>query len=192
MIRAFLLTIVLLASSATLAWTGLFNRDSAPDADSQEISWEDLIPKGWKPPANPINAMTEEQINKLFDGSEESQKEIAEIEEILSYAPVEPSLDGKQISIPGYVVPLEFDGATKLKEFLLVPYMGACIHTPPPPANQVVYAESDKTITIKSMYHPILLTGTIKTETVQKDIAEAGYRLEVQKVELYEPPDPTK
>ena len=40
-------------------------------------------------------------------------------------------LDGKQVSIGGYVVPLDFE-ATTVKEFLLVPFVGACIRVPPP------------------------------------------------------------
>lgn len=188
MIRAILLAAVLISSSAALAWTGLFNRDSGPDdPNTKELTWNDLVPAGWTPPPNPLNNMSEEQINKLLDGSEESQKEIAEIEEMLSYAPVDPELDGQLVSIPGYVVPLEFDGATKLKEFLLVPYMGACIHTPPPPSNQVVFAESDKTIEIKSMYHPVLLTGKMRTELKELDIAKVGYSMEILKYELYDP-----
>ena len=35
--------------------------------------------------------------------------------------------DGKHVRIGGYVVPLDFE-ATSIKEFLLVPFVGACIH----------------------------------------------------------------
>ena len=47
------------------------------------------------------------------------------------------ALDGKLVKIPGYMVPLE-DDSEVVSEFLLVPYVGACIHTPPPPPNQIV------------------------------------------------------
>jgi hypothetical protein len=49
-------------------------------------------------------------------------------------------LEGTKIRVPGYIVPLE-DETQTLTEFLLVPYMGACIHTPPPPANQMIYVK---------------------------------------------------
>ena len=52
-----------------------------------------------------------------------------------------PALDGKTIRIPGYVLPLEFSGS-KVTEFLLVPWVGACIHTPPPEPNQIVYVKA--------------------------------------------------
>ena len=53
------------------------------------------------------------------------------------------SLDGKRVHIGGYVVPLDFE-ATTVKEFLLVPFVGACIHVPPPPANQIVYVKVEQ------------------------------------------------
>ena len=47
-------------------------------------------------------------------------------------------LDGRYVLLPGYVVPLEFSDS-RIIEFLLVPWVGACIHKPPPPANQIVH-----------------------------------------------------
>ena len=51
---------------------------------------------------------------------------------------VNEALIGSSIRMPGYVLPLEFKDR-KVVEFLLVPTVGACIHTPPPPANQIVH-----------------------------------------------------
>ena len=51
-----------------------------------------------------------------------------------------PELQGainRVARVPGYMVPLE-DNLEEVTEFLLVPYPGACIHVPPPPANQTV------------------------------------------------------
>ncbi len=49
-------------------------------------------------------------------------------------------LEGKEIRVPGYIVPLD-DDSRSLTEFLLVPYAGACVHTPPPPPNQMIYVK---------------------------------------------------
>ena len=49
-------------------------------------------------------------------------------------------LDGHVIKLPGYVLPLDFEG-TLVRSFLLVPYVGACIHVPPPPPNQIVHVQ---------------------------------------------------
>src|SRR5688572_7078986 len=48
------------------------------------------------------------------------------------------ALDGKRIRMPGFIVPLD-DADEEGAEFLLVPYYGACVHTPPPPPNQMAF-----------------------------------------------------
>ena len=50
---------------------------------------------------------------------------------------VNQDLNGKRIRMPGYLLPLEFS-EEGVRDFLLVPYVGASIHVPPPPANQFV------------------------------------------------------
>jgi hypothetical protein len=47
-------------------------------------------------------------------------------------------MNGKNIRIGGYPVPLETDAKGRSTLFFLVPYPGACIHVPPPPPNQLV------------------------------------------------------
>ena len=74
-----------------------------------------------------------------------------------------PELDGRTCSIGGYVVPLDFDSTT-VKEFLLVPFVGACIHVPPPPANQIIYVKADKGFEVGGDFDPVTVTGKIKTE----------------------------
>lgn len=49
-------------------------------------------------------------------------------------------VDGQTVRVAGYIVPLE-DNHRELSEFLLVPFVGACIHTPPPPPNQMIYVK---------------------------------------------------
>ena len=89
------------------------------------------------------------------------------------------------MSFPAYITPLEFNEQSTLKEFLLVPYVGACIHTPPPPANQIVHAQSEKGVKSNGMYEPVVATGIIRTETVKSAMAESGYRLEVESIKPY-------
>lgn len=97
-------------------------------------------------------------------------------------APVVQSLDGKRVHIGGYVVPLDFD-ATRVKEFLLVPFVGACIHVPPPPANQIVYVKAAQGFEVKGLFEPVWVTGTLKVTPAFTGLAEAGYSLEAEKVD---------
>jgi hypothetical protein len=84
------------------------------------------------------------------------------------------------------VVPLDFD-AQELTEFLLVPYFGACIHVPPPPANQIVYVKSDKGIAIDKLYDAVVIQGQMETAAVASALAQAGYTLHATDVSPYDP-----
>ena len=103
-------------------------------------------------------------------------------------------LDGQRIRMPGYLLPLEFAGK-KVNEFLLVPYVGACIHTPPPPPNQIVH------VTAKSgyqsdggLYTPVWVDGVMKTERSDSSLSfvdgssdiQSAYALEASSVTPYE------
>lgn len=185
--RQLFIAVAVLVISSTAAQAWWWDSDKNWDDESvTEINWDELIPEGFTPVPSPVNNMSREQQDKLFDGSEESAIEIAEIEKMMAYAPVVTSLDGLRVKLPGYVVPLDFDGQSKMKEFLLVPYYGACIHTPPPPANQLVHANAKTEIEVTDTYMPVWAYGTLSTETVKSNLGEAGYRLKVERVEPYE------
>ena len=72
-------------------------------------------------------------------------------------------LMGKPIKIPGFAVPLEGDdGFEYVKEFLLVPTFGACIHVPPPPPNQVIHVILDKSVHFEKLLYAVWITGIIE------------------------------
>ena len=178
--------LIFIGVSAHAQWWS-FGKKSEKQGDViTEISWDDLIPDDFVQPENPFITMAQEDIDKLMDGSEESNAEMERLRQEFYYAPVVDELDGKRVKIAAYITPLEFDGQSLMSEFLLVPYVGACMHTPPPPANQVVHAESATAIEQRDIYEPVWAVGTIRTETVQSDLAESGYRLEVEQVLTYE------
>ncbi len=96
--------------------------------------------------------------------------------------PVVQELNGKRVKIGGYVVPLDFE-ATKVTEFLLVPFVGACIHVPPPPANQIIYVKAEKGLTLKGEFDPVYVTGTLTTEGQFTGLAETGYSIAADAIE---------
>lgn len=95
-------------------------------------------------------------------------------------------LNGKRVSIGGYVVPLDFE-STSIKEFLLVPFVGACIHVPPPPTNQIIYVKIEKGLEVTGPFDPVTVIGTLKTETSFTGLADAGYSLDADTVEILKP-----
>jgi hypothetical protein len=104
-----------------------------------------------------------------------------------------PAIDGKIVRIPGYVLPLEFSGK-KVSEFLLVPWVGACIHTPPPEPNQIVHVKPDKAFDIRRNFDAVWVTGRIAANPTKKSVeivdgsadVEVAYSLRATSVEPYE------
>jgi uncharacterized protein len=88
------------------------------------------------------------------------------------------TLEGRRASLPGYVVPLEFDDYGDMTEFLFVPFFGACIHVPPPPPNQVVYAHLQKAVHAPELWDAFELHGTLRTHKVDADVASAAYSMD--------------
>lgn len=101
-------------------------------------------------------------------------------------------LNGKFIRMPGYALPLEFDG-TNVKEFLLVPFIGACIHVPPPPPNQMVFVSLTRPFKPDDLYTPVWITGRIEVKRTSKSlslvdgqsIVSAGYTVNAIRVEPF-------
>lgn len=94
-------------------------------------------------------------------------------------------LDGAYIKMPGYVLPIDMSTAG-VTSFIMVPYVGACIHTPPPPANQLVFVESEKPWPGDKLWDPVWVTGHMKHELQSTTIADIGYALAAEKIEAYE------
>lgn len=93
-------------------------------------------------------------------------------------------LDGKQVRIPGFVIPLEGDDKV-VTELLLVPYFGACIHVPPPPPNQILYVKFDKGVPIQGLWDVVYIVGKLNVEMVESDLGQAGYLINGVTVEAY-------
>ena len=96
-----------------------------------------------------------------------------------------PALDGRTVRIPGYLLPLEFSGK-RVTAFLLAPWVGACIHTPPPPPNQIVYVKLKKPFNLKSMADPYWVTGRMSTKVWTSDMADSDYVMTGDAVEVFE------
>lgn len=95
-------------------------------------------------------------------------------------------LNGKRVAIGGYVVPLDFN-ALSIKEFLLVPFVGACIHVPPPPANQIIHVIARDGFELTGPFQPVKVTGLMTTEVAFTGLADAGYRIEAELVKSMQP-----
>ena len=148
-----------------------------------ELRWDDLVPKGW----DPMKSLRDKGVTSL-NGLNDSDPKVMDLmrsmREAFDNAPVEAALDGHKVKLPGYVVPLD-DGPNGLVEFLLVPYFGACIHTPPPPANQIVLVVPAKPAAGFRSMDTVWVSGVLRAKRSDSPMGSSGYRLEAALVERY-------
>lgn len=156
-----------------------------PTSDGfQEISWDDLIPPDWLPEDLFAGMFDDADMDALDDYDPRAVEIMEKIREMWDSAPVVDGLDGKRIRIPGFVVPLESDGEA-IHEFLLVPYFGACIHVPPPPANQLIHVMPDQEIPAAWNMVPVWVSGILTVARFNSELGSAGYQMRGIRVEEY-------
>jgi ABC-type nickel/cobalt efflux system permease component RcnA len=98
----------------------------------------------------------------------------------------------ERVKLPGYVLPLESSGE-QVTLFLLVPYVGACIHTPSPPADQIVRVSAPQGIRDPGLFAPIWVTGRLQRKETRNTLflvdgsAEitSGYALNTSRIDEY-------
>jgi hypothetical protein len=162
------------------------------DTKFKTIEWGDLIPK------NDLDALLNPPgyLDELEDGSFEDQitNQIQNsitaanddrYQQALVSTNVIPEMNNKAVTIPAFVVPLEFNEDQSVSQFFLVPYFGACIHQPPPPPNQIIFVNYPKGLVLNTLYDPYWISGILTTSLVQNEMATAAYTLEVSKYEIY-------
>ncbi|HDZ57949.1 MAG TPA: DUF3299 domain-containing protein [Pseudomonas xinjiangensis] len=149
---------------------------------AEELAWGDLVPPdardfmGAPEPVHDLSALADTLSEQEF-GDPAVQVEPA--------APVVAELNGREVKLPGYIVPLAISEQGEVNEFLLVPYFGACVHVPPPPSNQIVHVQSVQGVKLEDLYQPFWVTGPMQVEHVESDLANAGYKIKASQIEPY-------
>ena len=95
------------------------------------------------------------------------------------------SLTAQISKCPGFIIPFDV-GAEGVTDFMLVPYVGACIHTPPPPANQLVMVNAEQPWPDDQLWDPVWVTGTMRTQLQSTNLGQIGYMLTADEMEIYE------
>jgi len=151
------------------------------------IEWNDLMPDPWvKEMSKEMAALS--KLSYMQDTSDEANKAMNAVRKKLDEAPIVKAQLNKKIRIPGYAVPLDAERSDK-REFLLVPYFGACIHTPPPPANQIVLVRPTAQSKIKKMPESmdvLWVEGELKEGRISTSQGVSGYMLEAVTIAPYE------
>jgi len=150
-----------------------------PSGDFEDITWDMLLPEGWS-----VEKVLESlDLDALGDNDPKAREAMKKIREMWDNAPANPKFDKRRVSIAGFVVPLDGE-REKTREFLLVPYFGACIHAPAPPANQVIHVKvkAGNTVTLSPAS---LISGTIRTVRTGTKMAVTGYEMTIDKAEPF-------
>ena len=174
---------------------------NAMAAEATELEWEDLLPPGEEELLDQMYLDYFAELERrtrpslgmglnLFDyepsiDSIEEGSELDQMEQLGTFNVVS-ALDGETVRIPGYIVPFDFSPDDVYTEFLFAPYFGACIHSPPPPPNQIIYVTIDEPSVIRDIYRPLWIEGVLTTQRNKNELGDAAYTLRLSKVTPYE------
>ncbi len=139
--------------------------------DVVDLNWDDLVPKdaGALPP----------ELQGLVQ-----HEQAATVSSQPASVGVRTDWNGRTVRLSGYIVPLDYDG-TGVTGFILVPYVGACIHVPPPPPNQLVMVTTERPYDSKGLFEPVTVTGMFGTASTSTQLAEIGYALSADRIVPY-------
>lgn len=149
----------------------------------QLMKWADLLPADWNSQAI-LRKFDLNSIQDLDDKDPRARKFIARMRVELDKAPANPALDGRKVRLHGFVVLLE-GTPDAIYEFLLVPWQGACIHTPPPAANQLVHVISKKPLHGVDLNYPVYVFGDLTVQGSKTGFGHAGYTMSLDREEIY-------
>lgn len=153
----------------TLGWPQL-----VPDSERAKLVNPGNVDhsKGQERPRS--NPLTSDDVFNALEGNREAPV----------YLPVK-TWHNKQVKIPGYIVPVDYNAKGAITSFFLVPYFGACIHVPPPPPNQIIFVRYPAGFDVQALYEPFWVAGTLKVETMQSEIAESLYTMQGNRIDAY-------
>ena len=144
-------------------------------ADPILIDWGDLIPEGVDSVFRGLQSMgvLDHGAVWILPGMEEALTATTD------------RFNGARVKMPGFIIPLDGD-SQGVREILLVPFVGACIHVPPPPPNQLVYVTTETPYRDAGLFDPVWVTGVFNEWPTETELAEVGYILEAEKIEPYD------
>jgi uncharacterized protein len=145
------------------------------------VEWDNLMPADW----DPMAAFRGLDFSNLQDNDPRAQKALEAMRKAWNEAPVNMAMSGQQVRIPGFALPLEQSEAG-VTELLLVPYFGACIHTPPPPANQIIHVKLDAPEPALGAMQPYWIWGQLSATRFSNELGDAAYQIQAKGIQPYD------
>ncbi len=152
-----------------------------PDAVAETLSWRDLIPDEDLEAIQQLNeGVADPSLIARYTGQTPVENQPGTFN-------VVDDLDQLVVRMPGYILPLDYATQGQAREFLLLPYHGACVHYPPPPPNQIVYLRASEPVAFSSLWEPVWVEGRMEIERIDTDLAAAAYSMTIRSVTPYQP-----
>ena len=136
-----------------------------------DLAWDDLLPEGETPIPPALRGLVDHDTGDLA-----AQQPIS--------SGVRTDWNGQTVRLPGFIVPIDHQGSA-VTAFILVPFVGACVHVPPPPANQLVFVTTATPYESGGLFDPVYVTGMFGTSAMSTELAEIGYALSADRIEPY-------
>lgn len=137
-----------------------------------DLDWDDLVPEGSDQLPSALRALLPH---------DETQTPLASQPQSSG---VRTDWNGMTVRIPGYMLPIEYDG-TGVTAFILVPFVGACVHVPPPPANQLVFVTTNKPYQTSGLFEAVNVIGMFGTAATSTQEIDIGYALSADEIKPF-------
>lgn len=148
-----------------------FAPQSAWAADYIDLRWKDLVPEGQVTIPPILQGLIEHDEAALSSQQPESSG-------------VRTEWNGQIVRLPGFIVPIDYAG-TGVTAFILVPFVGACVHVPPPPANQLVFVTTEEPYQSSGLFEPVNVIGMFGVSSMSTQLADIAYALSADRIEPY-------
>ena len=152
--------------------TAAFAPRSALAENYIDLAWHDLLPKN--------QTFVPDVVREIL-GHDESTAQYGQ--QPVSSG-VRPDWNGQNVRLPGFIVPIDYSGKG-VTAFILVPYVGACVHVPPPPANQLVFVTTQTPYENAKLFEAVSVMGTFGVSSISTHLAQVGYALSADTIESY-------
>lgn len=164
------------AATAMLAATVAVASKPPPAPKAEMIDWDSLLPPAQR---GHFSTTAPPPIHDYLGESAPAVRQSGS-------ATVNIKLAEAELKIPGYIVPLVVDKGV-ITAFFLVPYLGSCVHVPPPPPNQLVYVRLSRGgLRLETLEEPFWVTGKMHLQTSGTKLATAAYTLDADRIERYQ------
>ncbi|MDN3919393.1 DUF3299 domain-containing protein [Roseateles violae] len=147
----------------------------------RDIGWSALSPPGWNHMEGLSDLVAEAE--DLPDDDPRAKALMDKLRAAGNQSPTVDAMNGVDVMLPGYAVAPDDAVMPGLSQFLLVPYLGSCIHSPPPPSNQTLNCRATEPIIGLRSMDAIWVFGRLRIERTVSPTGVAAYSLQVARVE---------